>query len=267
MFSKQLEYIRNITDFTPETAIVLGSGLGGLADLVDKVAEIPYGEIEGLPVSTAPNHKGSFVFGYLEGKRVALMNGRIHLYEGYTPREIVTPVRLLRLLGCNKLILTNASGGINKSFNAGDIMLITDHISAFVTSPLIGENNNELGVRFPDMSSVYDAEMKKTVKACAKQLGIEIKEGVYAQLTGPQFETPAEIKMLSGIGADAVGMSTVVEAIAAKHCGYKICGLSLIANLACGLLDKPLSEEEIVETAELTKDKFAKLIISITKEF
>ena len=266
MLSKQLEYIRSKTDFTPEIGIVLGSGLGSMTALIDEVASVSYSEIEGFPVSTAPSHNGRFVFGYIENKKVAVMDGRVHLYEGYTPEEVVAPIRLMKLMGCEKLILTNASGGINKELNAGDILLIKDHISQFVRSPLVGKNDDSLGLRFPDMSRVYDSDLKETAKKCAKKLGIELKEGVYVQVSGPQFETPAEIKMLGLLGADAVGMSTVVEAIAARHCGLKVCGLSLIANLACGLLDKPLTSEEVVETAEKTKEKFQALITGIIKE-
>lgn len=266
MLEKQIEYVKERIDFTPEIAVVLGSGLGGLAEKIDAKAVIPYRDIKGMPVSTAPSHKGNFIFGTLGGKKIAAMEGRVHLYEGYSPKEVVSPIRLLRKLGCDKLILTNASGGINKYFNVGDFMLIEDHISAFVPSPLIGKNEEELGTRFPDMSEVYDKDYRKLAKECAKELNIELKSGVYAQLTGPQFETPAEINMLSKIGADAVGMSTVIEAIAAKHCGFKICGISLISNLASGLLDKPLSGDDVTEAAEKKKDEFEKLICEIIRK-
>lgn len=265
MLSKELEYIRSKTDFKPETAIVLGSGLGDIAGIIDEVASVEYGELDSFPVSTAPNHNGRFIFGYIANKKVAVMDGRVHLYEGYTPEQIAKPIRLLKLLGCEKLILTNASGGINKELNAGDIMLITDHISQFVPSPLIGKNDDSLGLRFPDMSHAYSQDLINKARVIAKELEAELKEGVYIQVSGPQFETPAEIKMLAAFGADAVGMSTVTEAIAAKHCGFEIIGLSLVANLACGILDKPLTSEEIVETAEKTKAKFQSLIEGIIK--
>ena len=265
MLKGALEYIRSKTDFVPEIAIVLGSGLGELADKIDIKATIDYSEIEGLPVSTAPSHKGRFVFGEIEGKRVVLMQGRVHLYEGYSSKQIVAPIRLMRLMGAQKLIVTNAAGGINKGFKPGDFMLINDHISCFVPSPLIGKNKDYLGTRFPDMSNAYDKELRAKIKSAAKNSGIELKNGIYVQLKGPQFETPAEIKMLSVIGADAVGMSTAIETIAAVHCGFKVCGISLITNYACGILDKPLSGEEVGETANSVAPKFEKLIREIVK--
>ncbi|MBQ7203663.1 MAG: purine-nucleoside phosphorylase [Eubacterium sp.] len=265
MLQKQLEIIRNITDFEPEIAIVLGSGLGGFADKVDIVKTIDYSEIEGLKTSTAPGHKGRFIFGRTDDKNVVLMQGRLHLYEGYKPQEIAAPVRLMRLLGAKKLILTNAAGGINKSFNVGDFMLISDHISSFVPSPLIGANDDALGERFPDMSNAYDKELQAIIKKTAYSNDIPLKSGVYCQLSGPQFETPAEIRMLSALGADACGMSTAIEAIAAVHCGFKVCGISLITNLACGILDNPLSGEEVIETAAKVAPTFEKLIIETVK--
>lgn len=265
MLKKQLEYIRSKTDFVPEIAIVLGSGLGDFADKIDVEARIDYSEIEGLPVSTAPSHKGCFVFGTFEGKKLVLMQGRVHLYEGYSPKQIALFIRLIRLMGAEKLILTNASGGINKCLSPGDFMLIKDHISCFVPSPLIGKNNDSFGTRFPDMSNAYDKDLQKIIKHLAIENGIDLKSGVYVQLQGPQFETPAEIKMLSLLGADAVGMSTVVEAVAAKHCGMKVCAISLISNLACGIIDKPLSCEEVNETANSVSPKFEKLIKEIIK--
>lgn len=258
-----LNYIRGITDFKPETAIILGSGLGGLAEKIDAVAVFPYGELEGFPVSTAPTHKGELILGTLEGRRVAAFNGRIHLYEGYTPKQVVIPVRLAKALGAESIIITNASGGINKNLNSGDFMLISDHISCFVPSPLIGKNTS--GERFPDMSNAYDGELRTKIKGIAAEKGIALKEGVYAQLTGPQFETPAEIKMLSALGADAVGMSTVIETISAVGCGLKVCGISLIANLACGILDKPLTADEVLETANRVAPEFEKLICEIIR--
>ena len=265
MLEKQLEYIRSKTDFVPEIAIVLGSGLGELGDKIEIEAAIDYSEIEGMPISTAPSHRGRFIFGTIEGKKVVLMQGRIHLYEGYSPDEIAIPIRLMRLMGAKKLILTNASGGINKSLKPGDFMLIKDHISCFIDSPLIGKNDDLLGLRFPDMSNAYDKELQKLIKKAAFNNNIELKEGVYVQLKGPQFETPAEIKMLSCLGADAVGMSTVCETIAAVHCGFKVCAISLIANAACGILDKPLTSEEVNETANAVAPKFEMLIKEIVK--
>ena len=263
MIENQVKQIRNITDFEPEIAIILGSGLGDFASKIDKVCEISYGDIDGMPVSTAPTHEGKFIFGNIGSKKVVAMQGRVHLYEGYTAQEVAIPVRLMRALGAEKLIVTNAAGGINKGFNAGDFMLITDHISSFVPSPLIGKNDDLIGVRFPDMSNAYDKELNAIIRKKASELGINLKSGVYSQLTGPQFETPAEIKMLSALGADAVGMSTAIEVIAAKHCGYSVCGISLISNLACGILDKPLTSEEVTETANSVSCSFERLISEI----
>ena len=265
MMKSQIEYIRSKTDFVPEIAVVLGSGLGELADKSDIKAIIDYSEIEGLAVSTAPTHKGRFVFAEIEGKKVVFMQGRVHLYEGYSSKQIANPIRLMRLLGADKLILTNAAGGINKNFSPGDFMLLSDHISCFVDSPLIGENDDSLGTRFPDMSSAYDKDIQKIAKRAAFENNIKLQSGVYAQLKGPQFETPAEIKMLSLMGADAVGMSTVVETIAANHCGFRVCALSIITNFACGICDKQLSGEEIVETANRVSGQFEKLIKEIIK--
>lgn len=265
MYEKQISEIRQFTDFVPEIGIVLGSGLGEFADYIEKVAVVPYSAVTDMPLSTAPTHLGQFVFGFIGKKKVVLMQGRVHLYEGYSSQQVVMPIILMKLLGVKKLILTNASGGINKNFKVGDFMLITDHISCFVPSPLIGKNNDELGTRFPNMSNAYDKNLQRVVRKTAFENGIELKSGVYSQLTGPQFETSAEIKMLSAMGSDAVGMSTAVEAIAANHCGLKVCGISLITNLACGILDKPISGEEVSETASRAAQSFQKLIIETAK--
>ena len=264
MYKKQLQIIRNITDFEPEIALVLGSGLGNFAEKIDKVCEVEYSQIEGMPVSTAPTHKGSFIFGFVGEKRVVAMQGRVHLYEGYSAQQVAMPIRIMRLLGAKTLILTNAAGGINKGFNCVDFMMITDHIASFVPSPLIGKNC-ELGTRFPDMSNAYSKALQQRIKAVAKSNNIPLKSGVYAQLTGPQFETPAEIKMLATLGADAVGMSTAIEAITAVHCGFEVCGISLISNLACGILDKPLTSEEVTDTANAVAPQFETLITEIIK--
>ncbi len=266
MLERQCDYIKSKTDIVPEIAIILGSGLGGLAQKIENAVTIPYGEIEGMPTSTTALHSGNFIIGTLEGKNVIVMDGRVHLYEGYSASEVVTPIRIMRALGAETLIISNASGGINKALNTGDFMLISDHISCFVPSPLIGKNDDEIGERYPDMSKVYDKELHRIINETGNELGIAVKSGVYAQLTGPQFETPAEIKMLSALGADAVGMSTVIEAIAARHCGFKIAGISLIANLACGLLDKPLSEAEVKDTAEKKKAEFIQLITQAVRK-
>lgn len=265
MQSKQLKYIKEITDFTPEIAIILGSGLGELANEVSPVAEIEYKDIPDMPVSTAPSHKGKFIFGKLEDKNVVLMQGRVHLYEGYSSKQIADIIRLLKDLGVNTLILTNAAGGINKELSVGDFMLINDHISCFIDSPLIGANNENYGTRFPDMSNAYDKDLQKLIKKVAYKNNIELKEGTYVQLKGPQFETPSEIKMLSALGADAVGMSTVVETIAAVHCRMKVGAISMISNSACGIYDKPLSGEDVTIAAEKAGPQFRKLIKEIIK--
>ncbi len=260
MLNTALEFVRDITDFKPETAVVLGSGLGDLADEIQQECVINYSDIPDFPISTAPSHRGRFVFGTLNGKKVAAMQGRIHLYEGYTPQEAVMPIRLLRLLGADKLLLTNASGGINADFKIGDFMIIKDHISSFVPSPLIGANDNTLGIRFPDMSQAYSKRLCDIIKKTAESSGIEIKSGVYLQFTGPQFETPAEIQMAKLLGADAVGMSTVIEAVAGIHCGFEVAGISLITNLACGISKTPITSEEVNETASRVSPIFKELI-------
>ncbi len=260
MLQKQLDYIRSLTDFVPDTALVLGSGLGGFTDEMQIECVINYSDIPDFPVSTAPTHKGCFVFGKIGEAKLAVMQGRVHLYEGYTAQQAVMPIRLLRLLGAKTLILTNAAGGINRDFQIGDLMVIDDHISSLVPSPLRGRNIDSLGVRFPDMSDVYSKRLRKIITECALKNGIEIKNGVYIQLQGPAFETKAEIKMCSVLGADAVGMSTAIEAQAAKHCGFEVCGISCITNLACGLLDQPITSEEVSETAAKTAVKFNALL-------
>ena len=255
--------IREKTDFEPEVALVLGSGLGGYASNMDVRGEVPYSEIEGFPVSTVPGHDGRFLFGYVKGVPVVAMKGRIHYYEGYDMTDIVLPIRLMGMLGAKTLVLTNAAGGINMDFTPGDLMIIRDHISAFVPSPLRGENLDELGPRFPDMSKIYDRGLMEYLRASAAENGFEMKEGVYLQFQGPNFETPTEIKMFRGLGADAVGMSTVCEAIAARHMGLRIAAVSCITNMAAGILDQPLSHEEVQETADKVADKFEKLITGL----
>ena len=255
--------IREKTDFEPEVALVLGSGLGGYASNMDVRCEVPYSEIEGFPVSTVPGHDGRFLFGYVKGVPVVAMKGRIHYYEGYDMTDIVLPIRLMGMLGAKTLVLTNAAGGINMDFTPGDLMIIKDHISAFVPSPLRGENLDELGPRFPDMSKIYDRGLMEYLRASAAENGFEMKEGIYLQFQGPNFETPTEIKMFRGLGADAVGMSTVCEAIAARHMGLRIAAVSCITNMAAGILDQPLSHEEVQETADKVADKFEKLITGL----
>lgn len=255
-----LACVREKTDFVPKVALVLGSGLGDYADSIKVEYELPYDEIEGFPVSTVPGHAGKFVFGYVDRVPVVCMKGRVHYYEGYPVSDVVLPARLMKLMGAEILFLTNAAGGVNTSFHAGDLMLIKDQISVFAPNPLIGPNLDKLGVRFPDMSHVYDLELQELIKGVAREQGIYLQEGVYTQLTGPSFESPAEIRMLRALGCDAVGMSTVVEAIAANHCGMKICGISCICNLAAGMTANPLTHEEVQEAADQAAPKFKRLV-------
>ncbi len=264
---KIVNQIRKVTDFKPEIAITLGSGLGGLAEKVEKVCEIKYSDLEGFPISTVKGHDGKFIFGTLSGKNVVVMSGRVHFYEGYSMEEVVTPVRVMGLLGAKIVLLTNAAGGVNLKFKPGDLMMINDHISMFVRSPLIGSNVEELGTRFPDMSNVYDKDVSDIIRVSAKKIGTDLKEGVYLQATGPAYETPSEIKMIRTLGGDAVGMSTVVEAIAARHMGLKVCGISCITNMAAGILDKPLNHKEVQETANMVKEKFENLVMESIKNF
>lgn len=260
------ESIKDKVPFEPKVALVLGSGLGDYGNDIKVVSTLPYNEIEGFPVSTVPGHKGQFIFGYVNEVPVVCMQGRVHYYEGYPITDVVLPTRLMKLMGASILFLTNASGGINLDFSAGDFMLITDHVSCFAPNPLIGQNIEELGTRFPDMSSVYDRELCDVIRASAKDLDIRLKEGIYAQLTGPSFESPAEIRMFKTLGIDAVGMSTVVEAIAANHCGMRICGISCVCNLAAGLSANPLSHEEVQAAANEAAPLFKKLVTeSITR--
>ena len=254
------ESVQKKIDFKPEVALVLGSGLGDYADSVNVTATLDYSEIEGFPVSTVPGHKGRFVFGYVENVPVVCMQGRVHYYEGYPMTDVVLPIRLMKMMGAKVLFLTNAAGGLNYDFQAGDFMMITDHIMNFVPSPLIGKNIDEMGPRFPDMSDVYKKELQDIISNAADKLGINIQKGVYIQLTGPNFETPAEVRMCRILGADAAGMSTAAEAVAANHMGMKVCGISCITNLGCGMLDQPLSHEEVQETADRVAEDFKNLV-------
>ncbi len=260
---KCLKCVREKVDFVPDVALVLGSGLGEYADTMKVVSELSYKDIDGFPVSTAPGHKGRFVFGYVGDTKVVVMQGRVHYYEGYDISDVVLPIRLMKLLGAKTLFLTNASGGINPDFEAGDLMLITDQISQLIPSPLRGENIAELGVRFPDMSHIYDEKLQELARKCAKNQGIELKEGVYIQTPGPNYESPAEIRMAKTMGADAVGMSTACEAIAANHMGMDIIGISCISNLAAGISPTPLTEEEVLEAASKVSKKFTALVTDI----
>ena len=260
-----LDCVRKKTDFVPKVAVVLGSGLGDYAESIQVECEVPYGEIEGFPVSTVPGHAGKFIFGYIDNVPVVCMKGRVHYYEGYPISDVVLPVRLMGLLGAEILFLTNAAGGVNTSFHAGDLMLIRDHIAVFAPNPLIGSNIDELGTRFPDMSAVYDKELQDVIRKTARDNHIFLQEGVYAQLTGPSFESPADVRMMRVLGSDAVGMSTVVEAIAANHMGMRICGISCISNLAAGMTANPLSHKEVQEAADMAAPNFKKLVTESIK--
>lgn len=263
---KCFECVQQKITFKPEIALILGSGLGDYADTMEVVETLDYHDIEGFPVSTVPGHKGRFVFGYAGGVPIVAMQGRVHFYEGYKPQDVVLPIRLMKLMGAKVLFLTNAAGGINCSFNAGDFMLITDQISMSVPSPLIGENIDELGVRFPDMSEVYSRRLRKIIENSAVTAGVPLRKGVYIQTTGPQYETPAEIRAYERLGADAVGMSTAIEAIAARHAGMEICGISCISNLAAGISVNPLTHAEVQETADRVAPLFKKLVTQAIKD-
>lgn len=254
------ESFKSRIDFKPEVALILGSGLGDYGESIQIEAVLDYHDIEGFPVSTVPGHKGRFLFGYVGEVPVVIMQGRVHYYEGYAMEDVVLPTRLMKMMGARVLFLTNAAGGVNYDFAAGDFMMITDQISNFVPSPLIGPNIDELGLRFSDMSEIYDKDLREILRSTARELDIPLKEGVYVQLTGPNFETPSEVKMCRILGGDAVGMSTACEAVAANHMGMKICGISCISNLGCGMTDEPLSHEEVQETADRVAPLFKELI-------
>lgn len=248
-------------DFQPEVAMILGSGLGDMADLAENPIVIPYKEISGFSVSTAPGHKGQLVFGTLAGKRVAVMQGRLHAYEGYTFEEVCFPLRVLRLLGCDKLVITNACGGVNFDFRVGDICLITDHIKFFMDSPLRGKNLDEFGTRFPDATHLYTPRLQEVARNVAKAQGMDLKEGVYMYFPGPSYETPAEIRAIRVLGADLVGMSTVPEVLAAGHAGMEVLGFSLVSNAAAGIVEgATLSEQEVLDAAAAAKERFSQLI-------
>ena len=243
--------------------MILGSGLGDYADGIKIETTIDYTDIEGFPTSTVAGHKGRFVFGYVGEVPVVIMQGRVHYYEGYPMTDVVLPTRLMGLMGAKKLVLTNAAGGVNLDYKPGDFMLITDHITTGIPSPLIGPNLDELGARFPDMSEVYSVRMRNVIKAEAKKLGIGLREGVYVQFTGPAYETPAEIRMCRAWGGDAVGMSTACEALAACHMGMEVCGISCITNLAAGMSGQQLDHKEVQETADRVAVQFKELITAV----
>lgn len=253
------ESIKERIPFKPQIALILGSGLGDYGDTMDIVATIPYKDIAGFPQSTVQGHKGQFIFGYVGTVPVVCMQGRVHYYEGYPITDVVLPVRLMKLMGAEVLFLTNAAGGVNINYNAGDLMLIEDHI-CMIPNPLMGENISEFGPRFPDMSDTYDKALRDIIKEQAGQMGITLQEGVYVQFSGPSYETPAEVRMARALGGDAVGMSTAVEAIAANHMGMHICGISCITNMAAGVQTSPLDHAEVQETADRVAATFSKVV-------
>lgn len=251
---------RRLNGFVPEILLILGSGLGALGDQVEDPVAVPYDEVPHMKHSTAPGHEGRFVFGRLAGRNVAVMQGRLHAYEGWSFADTAFPVRLLRLLGAETLLVTNAAGAVNETFSVGDIMLITDHIKLFAGSPLTGPNVEELGPRFPDMSHVYTPELQAAARDAADALGLTLRQGVYMYFPGPQYETPAEIRAARLLGADAVGMSTVPETIAAAHCGMRVLGFTLCTNMAAGVLDRPLTGEEVIEAGAAAAPRFQALV-------
>ena len=263
---KTIDFInKQIKDFKPEIGIVLGSGLGDLADEFCEIS-IPYSKIPGFPTSTVKGHKGQLVFAEINGKKAMMMQGRFHYYEGH-PMDVVTyPIKIMKKLGIKTVILTNAAGGVNVYFKPSDLMLITDHINFMGNNPLIGPNDDSLGTRFPDMSEIYTKSLREKARNCAKKLGIDLQEGVYMALTGPTYETPAEVKMVRLLGADAVGMSTVPEAIVASYCKMNVLGLSCICNSAAGISTVGLSHEEVLQAAEAAKSKFKSLVLEVIKE-
>jgi purine-nucleoside phosphorylase len=250
---------------TPKLGLILGSGLGVLADEIENPVKIPYNQIPDFPVSTVEGHAGQLVFGLLNGVEVVAMQGRFHYYEGYSFDKVTFPVRVMKELGVDTLIVTNAAGGVNESYVPGDLMIITDHINFTGNNPLIGPNDSRLGARFPDMSEAYSKELSATAKEIASRLNIDVKEGVYVGFSGPTYETPAEIRMVRTLGGDAVGMSTVAEVIVARHGGIKVLGISCITNMAAGILDQPLSHDEVIETTEKVKANFLRYIKEIVK--
>jgi purine-nucleoside phosphorylase len=262
-YQQSADYLlAKLGDFRPKVAMVLGSGLGYLGDVVEDPIIVPYGEIPHFKHSTAPGHKGQLVFGTLAGQKVAVMQGRMHHYEGYSYEEVSYAVRVLHLLGCDTLFVTNAAGGVNWSFKAGDLMLITDQIKLFMESPLRGENIPEFGPRFPDSSYLYTPALRDLARSQARKLDIDLKEGVYMYFPGPQYETPAEVRLARILGADAVGMSTAPEVITAGHCGMQVLGFTLVSNMAAGVLPQPLSEEEVLEAAAAAREKFSSLLLA-----
>ncbi len=255
-----VNHIRTRTDAAPELGLILGSGLGDFADTLENRTVIPFSDIPDFPLSTVPGHVGAFVFGTSHGKQVVCLQGRLHYYEGHPMSLITLPVRIMAQLGVKILILTNAAGGVNKDYRAGDLMLISDHINYSGANPLIGQNLDDFGPRFPDVSDLYALDLRSKVKLAAVDAGIPLRQGVYMMFSGPNYETPAEIRMARILGADAVGMSTVPEALVAAQCGIPVVGISCITNMAAGVLPRKLSHEEVIETADKVKTTFTALL-------
>lgn len=253
-------YLLAHTERRPTIGMVLGSGLGDFADTLEDAVRIPFSQIPNFPLPTAPGHAGALVFGRKQGREIVVLQGRIHFYEGLPQREITLPIRVLAAIGVRTLILTNAAGGVNTSFSPGDLMLISDHINYSFSNPLIGPNLDAFGPRFPDASDIYTAELRAAIKKAASAAGIRLHEGVYMMFSGPSYETPAEIRMARVLGADAVGMSTVPEALVAAHCGMRVAGISCITNMAAGILPQKLSHAEVVETAARVHDAFQSVL-------
>ncbi|PAQ16246.1 purine-nucleoside phosphorylase [Bacillus sp. FJAT-42315] len=259
------QYLKKVSRKNPKIGLILGSGLGVLAEEIENAVKIPYSEIPDFPVSTVEGHAGQLVFGTLSGKEVVAMQGRFHYYEGYSFDQVTFPVRVMKALGVETVIVTNAAGGVNEAFEPGDLMIITDHINMMGGNPLIGPNDNRLGVRFPDMSEAYSRELQQLAKEIANKINLSIQEGVYVGNTGPVYETPAEVRMARTLGGDAVGMSTVPEVIVARHSGMKVLGISCISNMAAGILDQPLAHEEVIETTEKVRADFLLYVKEIIK--
>ena len=265
-YEKTAEYVKSRAPFAPELGLILGTGLGPLAKQIENPVEIDYRDIPNFLVSTAPDHAGKLIFGTLEGKKLVCMSGRFHSYEGYDFEQLAIPVRLFKLLGVKQLIVTNAAGGVNEGYRPGDIMVISDHIKLNGASPMRGKNLPEFGDRFFDVSRMYTPRLRELALRLAKDTALRVNEGVYFFMPGPQFETPAEIRAIRLLGGDAVGMSTVTEALTAAHCGIELLGFSVITNMAAGMLDQPLTTEEVSETGRMIEERFSAYLKSVIRE-
>jgi purine-nucleoside phosphorylase len=263
--SEARRYLTDKIRILPEIGIILGSGLGGFVEIIEDKVSIPYRDIPNFPVSTVEGHKGELVFGKVHGKPIVAMQGRFHYYEGYNMQEVTFPVRVMQVLGVTGLIVTNAAGGINPAFRPGDLILIKDHINMMGDNPLRGANLSSLGPRFPDLSEGYDQEWRQKAMPIAREVGIQPQEGVYAAMSGPSYESPAEIRFLRTVGADLVGMSTVPEVIVANHGGMRVLGISCVTNMAAGILPQRLSHAEVMETAERIEKQFVKFVQALVR--